>query len=138
MISPDLARLLAAAGLTWTPRSGDVFTIPGATPGAEGLDPDAEHYVVSELTIEPRRYPTGTILAFNGTTEWALDSVQAEDALWLPREDQLREALGEGFIALRRSDLGYVVEDDDGAHHPAASAADALGEALLARLRRPA
>ncbi|OJX98220.1 hypothetical protein EDD28_0164 [Salana multivorans] len=134
MIAPDLARLLAAAGLVWTPRSGDVFTIPGATPDASP-DPDAEHYVVSELTIEPRTYPTGTILAFNGTTEWALDSVAAEDALWLPREDQLREALGPGFVALRRTATGYAVEDDAGESHLGSSAADALGEALLARLR---
>lgn len=136
MIAPDLARLLAAAGLRWTPRSGDVFTLPGATPGTEGLDPDAEHYVVSELTIEPRTFPTGTILAFNGTTEWALDSVQAEDALWLPREDQLREALGDAFVALRRGSEGFVVEDDAGREYTGASAANALGEALLAHLRR--
>jgi hypothetical protein len=46
------------------------------------------------MTIEPRSYPTGVILAFNGTTEWALDSVAQADALWLPREDQLRELRG--------------------------------------------
>ncbi|MFC5272404.1 hypothetical protein [Brachybacterium sacelli] len=30
---------------------------------------------------------------FNGTTEWALDSVEQHEAIWIPREDQLRTAL---------------------------------------------
>jgi hypothetical protein len=40
------------------------------------------------------------LLAFNGTTEWAMDTLAASEALWLPREDQLRELLGEAFIGL--------------------------------------
>ena len=34
------------------------------------------------MTIEAHHYPTGTELGFNGTTEWALDSVSADDSLW--------------------------------------------------------
>jgi hypothetical protein len=62
------------------------------------------------MTIEAREYPTGTILGFNGTTEWALDSVAIEDALWLPREEQLRGLLRSTFRSLRRGDNGYEVE----------------------------
>jgi hypothetical protein len=54
----------------------------------------------------------GRILAFNGTTEWALDSVEAAEAIWIPREDQLRERLGEAFVSLERLDTeppGYAV-----------------------------
>jgi hypothetical protein len=40
------------------------------------------------------------LLAFNGTTEWAMDTLAASDALWLPREDQLRMVLGEAFVGL--------------------------------------
>ena len=90
MIPLDLAEALQLAGVRWTPRSGDQFAIP--KPGLED-----QVFTVSELTIEPREYPTGTILAFNGTTEWALDSVAQDEALWLPREDQLRELLGATF-----------------------------------------
>ena len=100
MLSVTTALALRAHGLEWAPRGGDRFVIPDR-------DMDDEVFVVSDLTIEPREYPTGTILGFNGTTEWALDSVAVEQALWLPREDQLRRQLGEAFVALRRAPVGF-------------------------------
>lgn len=69
-----------------------------------GIDDDV--YTVSEMTVERHDSPTGTILGFNGTTEWALDSVTATESLWLPREDQLRELLGPSFIGLTRVQVG--------------------------------
>ena len=86
MISTELAVALRGAGLVWRPRSGDRFQL-------DEPEFEADVFTVSEMTIEPREYPTGRILAFNGTTEWALDSVALEDALWLPHESQLREML---------------------------------------------
>src|SRR6185312_6461527 len=86
MISTDLARELRAAGLVWHPRSGDRFQL-------DEPEFEADVFTVSDMTIESRTYPTGSILAFNGTTEWALDSVAQEDALWLPSEEQLRGLL---------------------------------------------
>ncbi|AAT88675.1 hypothetical protein Lxx07550 [Leifsonia xyli subsp. xyli str. CTCB07] len=68
-----------------------------------------ERFTVSEMTIEPHHVDTGTILGFNGTTEWALDSLAVEDALWMPREDQLRELLGGSFRHLSRTPGGYRV-----------------------------
>jgi hypothetical protein len=56
--------------------------------------------------------PVGRILKFNGTTEWALDIVLSGEALWLPREDQLRVMLGRHFVALATTPGGYVVVID--------------------------
>lgn len=95
MISTELAASLRANGLVWHPASGDRFQL-------DEPELEADVFTVSEMTIEPRRYPTGVILAFNGTTEWALDSVALEEALWLPREDQLREMLRGTFRSLTR------------------------------------
>jgi hypothetical protein len=103
MISTELAAQLRDAGLVWAPADGDQFRVQ-----APELMSDV--FTVSTMTIEAHEYPTGTILGFNGTTEWALDSVAIEDALWLPREDQLRALLRSSFHALRRTDGAYEVE----------------------------
>lgn len=96
MISFELARALRTAGLRWAPVTGDRFRIE-----REGFDGDV--FTVSDMTIEAHEYETGTVLGFNGTTEWALDSVALDDSLWLPREDQLRELLRGTFRSLRRT-----------------------------------
>ena len=94
MISRQLARDLRDAGLPWSPTKGDWFVIPD-----RGLD--QLEFVVSDMVIETRRMAMGRqMLAFNGTTEWAMDTLAASEALWLPREDQLRQVLGEAFIGL--------------------------------------
>ncbi len=94
MISRDLAAALRDAGLMWTPTKGDWFVIPD-----HGLD--ELEFVVSDMVIETRRMAFDRqMLAFNGTTEWAMDTLAASEALWLPREDQLREILGEAFMGL--------------------------------------
>src|SRR5437868_1116474 len=100
MISTALATALRDAGLVWTPVSGDAFQIALAHDTEGAFEGDV--FTVSDMTIEAHVYPTGTVLGFNGTTEWALDSVALEDALWLPREDQLRDALAGRFVSLTR------------------------------------
>jgi hypothetical protein len=132
MISTEAALALREAGLVWRPRSGDRFQL-------DEPEFDADVFTVSEMTIEARDYPTGTILAFNGTTEWALDSVALADALWLPTEEQLREMLRGGFRALRRLADTYEVEVAVGdevrrLQHPEPS--DAYAQAVLALLAR--
>lgn len=127
MITVALARALHDSGLAWHPTTGDAFVI-------DKLDADADVFWLSELTIEAHEYPTGTVLGFNGTTEWALDSVAIEDALWLPREDQLRDLLGVAFVSLVPA---YVVTATiDGALRAfdAQDAADAYARALIALL----
>ncbi|WP_285113505.1 hypothetical protein [Leifsonia sp. fls2-241-R2A-40a] len=127
MIAEDIARQLRAAGLRWQPASGDTFAID--RPGMEG-----ERFTVSDMTIEPHHFDTGTILGFNGTTEWALDSLAVEDALWIPREDQLRELLRGTFRHLARTPDGYrvtVIIEDQERFFEHEDAASAYAQALL-------
>lgn len=103
MVSVATAERLAQAGVTWTPKEGDRFSV--RVPDLEG-----EVFTLANMVVEARHYATGTLLAFNGTTEWALDSLPASEALWLPREDQLRRLLGNTFRSLARSSWGgYAV-----------------------------
>ena len=102
MIGVQLARQLKQAGLAWKPGPGDRFAIPDR-------DLDDEVFVLSNMTIEVYTMPEGRVIGFNGTTEWALDDVEIDETLWLPREDQLRELLGGTFQALRRRPPGYAV-----------------------------
>jgi len=106
MISRQLAADLRAAGLAWTPAKGDWFVIPDK--GLDGLE-----FVVSDMVVESRRMAFDRqLLAFNGTTEWAMDMLAASEALWLPREDQLRTVLGEAFMGLEHlpgETPGYAV-----------------------------
>ncbi|HWD63202.1 MAG TPA: hypothetical protein VG369_11950 [Humibacter sp.] len=129
MITTELARELRDRGLAWHPASGDEFVIDSG-------EFDGETFTVSDMTIEPHEFDTGTILGFNGTTEWALDSVAVENALWLPREDQLRILLGGTFASLTRTDAGdFVVEtvrDDVRSRFDAADAETAYAHAVLA------
>lgn len=129
MISSELARQLRDAGLRWHPVSGDAFRI-------DTSEFDAEVFTVSEMTVEAHEFDTGTILGFNGTTEWALDSVAIERALWLPREDQLRNLLGTAFSSLtRRADARYRVltsRDGEQAAFEADDPAEAYAQALIA------
>jgi hypothetical protein len=103
VIGVHVAQQLREAGLTWKPSYGDRFAIPDR-------DLDDEVFVLSNMTIEVYRVAEGRVIGFNGTTEWALDDVSIEEALWLPREDQLRELLGGTFRILRRVTDGYDVE----------------------------
>ncbi|WP_067509753.1 pilus assembly protein CpaE [Actinoplanes sp. TFC3] len=103
MIGTHEASRLRDAGLVWKPAPGDRFAIPDR-------DLDDDVFVLSNMTIEVHNLPEGQVIGFNGTTEWALDDVELEEALWLPREDQLRELLGGTLRALRRSDTGWNVD----------------------------
>lgn len=105
MITVDLAQQLLSAGLLWTPASGDRFVIPGR-------DMDDQIFHISELTVEVHQFDSGRVLGFNGTTEWALDSLDLTDVLWLPREDQLRAELGDRFVSLVAGDGGFEVTYD--------------------------
>lgn len=133
MITIDCARALQQAGLRWHPVSGDSFMIE-----RPGFDSDV--FTVSEMTIEAHEFDTGTILGFNGTTEWALDSLALEDALWLPREDQLRVLLRGTFRSLhRQGEDSYRVNVHlagvDEAFE-ASTAEDAYGTAVLMLIGR--
>lgn len=102
MLTIELARRLLESGVEWTPATGDRFVLP--VPGMEG-----DVFVISELTVDVHHFSSGDVLGFNGTTEWALDSIEQSKAIWLPREDQLRELVGDGFVGLERVEGGYAV-----------------------------
>ena len=95
MITLELATALAARGLVWHPASGDRFHIPDR-------DLDDEVFVVSGIAIEVSELPSGSEMRFNGTVEWALDSIEKDEVVWLPREEQMRHALGSRFLRLER------------------------------------
>ncbi len=127
MISRDLAQRLSPL-LDWQPENGDRFFIPRP----EIAD---SVFTVSDMVVELREHAGRTAFHFNGTTEWALDSVESEDAVWLPREDQLRDALGDAFLSLDKISAGFVVSarGPAGAHHTenVPQAEDAYALALL-------
>jgi hypothetical protein len=128
VLSIELARLLRDGGVRWTPSAGDRFVIPG-----RGIDDDVFH--LAEMTVDVHQFPSGPVIGFNGTTEWALDSVLQEDTLWLPREDQLRRLLGGSFRALERSDGQYRVRFDVAGRSELASAHDVEEAYALAVLQ---
>ncbi len=131
MITVELARELRLAGLHWEPASGDRFVVAD-----RGMDDQV--FVLSEMTVEVRSFPSGPVIAFNGTTEWALDSLDQDDALWLPAEDQLRDRLGTSFHRLERAAEGFAVVMAEGEAEVRATGPDpvsAYAHAVLARLR---
>jgi hypothetical protein len=126
MISTALARALRDSGLTWRPKAGDAFRI-------DRVEADEEVYILSDMTVETHDYGTGTVLGFNGTTEWALDSVALDDALWLPYEHQLRQVLATTFRSLTVRGAFVVEIESEGQVHTFESddAANAYARAAL-------
>ena len=102
MITREQASELAARGLPWRPGSGDRFFVPDR-------DLDDQVFVVSGMSIEVSELPSGAEMRFNGTVEWALDSIAQSEVIWLPREEQMRAALGERFLRLESVNGGYAV-----------------------------
>lgn len=133
MISRELATALAPL-LSWTPRNGDQFFVPRPEI-AETV------FTLSDMVVEMVTQFGESRFHFNGTVEWALDSVESDAVVWLPREEQLREQLGSVFLSLDATADGYVVtvSGPGRAHHtdPEADAADAYGRALLYVLGQP-
>jgi len=127
VIGVQLAQRLREAGLSWKPALGDRFAIPDR-------DLDDEVFVLSNMTIQVHTVPEGRVIGFNGTTEWALDDVELEEAIWLPREDQLRELLGGTFRGLRPGAAGLEVTMEllgEERRFEGASAEEAYASALL-------
>jgi hypothetical protein len=130
VITVELAERLRAAGLPWKPASGDRFAIPDR-------DLDGQVFVVSEMTIETQQLETGGIVRFNGTTEWALDSIEQNAVIWLPHEAQLRALIGRHFVRLEAVPDGFVVVveyDGQLVRHVDIDAERAYARALLSLL----
>jgi hypothetical protein len=92
-------------------------------------------FTVSDMVVEVRDLPTGRVLAFNGTTEWALDSIETGAAVWLPGLEHLLDRLGPHLDRLTARSSGHVVRLHDGSEHVDLTAVDAAARALLSILR---
>jgi hypothetical protein len=131
VLSVSSARALRDAGLQWTPARGDSFVMLDR-------EMDSDVFVLSDMTIEVHQFPGGPVIGFNGTTEWALDSIEQSEALWVPAEHQLRNLLGEAFAGLAPTGDGYRVTlrvDGGTTGYDGPSPAEAYGRALLHLLR---
>ena len=126
MLSLELARRIRDAGVLWEPAPGDRFTIDRESVGGDV-------FWISHLTIDVHVIQGQPVLGFNGTTEWALDSVSLDSALWLPREDQLRELLGDRLLALEAGEGDWAVRTVDGRFR-GSDVETAYAHALLAAL----
>lgn len=102
MLDLTLAQQLKSSGLEWKPTAGDRFVLPVA-------DMEEEVFILSNVIADVHEFRDGAVIGFNGTTEWALDSVEQADVVWFPREDQLRELLGAAFVRLEQVSGGYAV-----------------------------
>lgn len=127
MISIDLARQLRDSGLEWLPAEGDRFMIPDR-------DLDQHIFAISEMTVEVRRIAEQRRIMFNGSVEWALDSIVQTEVIWLPSETQLRDRLGAAFRSFHRDENGFRCEitiNDASTAFTAVDPADAYGLAVL-------
>ena len=131
VISLELAHRLKTAGVAWQPTPGDHFYVPDR-------DLDETVFVVSDMVVQVLELPSQQrYFAFNGTTEWALDSIEQEEVVWLPREDQLRALLGESFLRLEAVPGGFAVTvrvRDREERHVDLAAETAYARAVLAIL----
>ena len=98
MISLLTALQLKKAGLHWRPNYLDFFAIPDR-------DMDARVFVISDMLVTVDIIQGRQVVSFQGASEWALDSLVTTDAVWLPREEQLREALEAAMIQEGRPEV---------------------------------
>ncbi|HEX6287962.1 MAG TPA: hypothetical protein VFZ66_02175 [Herpetosiphonaceae bacterium] len=138
MIDPQLALQLKEAGLDWHPAKRDNFMVPGG----ELAD---EVFTLNDLTILVQPVNGEYTVMFHGTAEWALDNVLLADVIWLPSEEQLREAIqlrlgGDNpMVMLMWNPVGYrctISHLDQEYAFDGATAEHAYAYALLFLLRR--
>lgn len=123
MITIEQAGRLRKAGVLWSPTAGDRFVVPDR-------DMDEDVFVVSDMTVEVHDYQGSKVIGFNGTTEWALDSIEQREVIWLPREEQLRALLGPHFRSLEATPDGYRITLTN-TTHTAADAEQAYATAVI-------
>lgn len=132
MISLTLARQLRDAGLEWRPSERDFFALPDR-------QMDHQIFVVNHLPALIQWWSGEWNVTFHGSSEWALDHILLAEAVWLPTESQLREALEQHVpvgaqLLLERTSRGYRCRVDLGTgarDFDAPEAETAYGLALL-------
>lgn len=98
MISLATARKLKDAGLVWRPVLLDLFAVPDRAM-------DDKVFVISDMLVTIEALQGMQVVAFQGASEWALDSLIMSETVWLPREDQLRLALEAALLAAGRPEV---------------------------------
>lgn len=137
MLALDLAEQLRAAGLEWTPALHDFFALPG-TAFAGRL------FVITDLPANIAMIQGQPAFTFEGAAEWAMDYVFADEAVWMPTESQLRQAVEARApntpLRLYVTALGYEcaldIRADATLRFRATSAEDAYAQALIFLLQR--
>jgi len=131
MISLTLARRLKSAGLIWKASNNDFFAIPD-----RGMDKRV--FVLADMQAQLDLFRGWPVVTFHGTSEWALDYILTSEVVWMPREDQLHDAilsnLAGSEITLDVNGDGCtctIQKQEEIKRFSADSAADAYGSALL-------
>lgn len=132
MIPLALAKQLKEAGLVWQTAVNDFFAIPD-----RGMDDKV--FVISDVMVTMELVQGWPALTFHGTAEWAADHLLTHEAIWLPTEEQLREAVDrllpehEPDFSLTRLVDGYHCEIVQGGR-PLRFSANSAGEAYALAL----
>jgi hypothetical protein len=142
MIPLSLALELKEAGLLWQTNNYDFFAIPD-----RGLDDRV--FVLADMMAYTELVRGWPVVSFHGTAEWALDYILTSEVVWMPTEEQLREALverlsmddprGEFALDLTNTPDGYrcaIGFHDEGLTFDGPTAGEAYGRALLHVLRQ--
>jgi len=137
MIALDLAEKLRAAGLEWTPALHDFFTLPGTALAGRV-------FVITDLPANVALIQGQPVFTFEGAAEWAMDYIFADEALWMPTESQLRQAVEARApnlpLRLHIAPSGYEcaldIRADATLSFRATCAEDAYAQALLFLLQR--
>jgi hypothetical protein len=132
MISIELAQRLHQAGLHWAPAERDTFAVPSGPL-------ENQVFVISQLTALIQLYNNNLVVAFHGSSEWALDYVLLTEVIWLPSETQLRNELAQRIgddapLRLDRTSTGYRCRIADLEHMRDFDAPDAESAYALALL----
>jgi hypothetical protein len=98
MIDLETASQLKTAGLDWRPKILDYFGIPDR-------HMDERIFVISDMLVTVEVLQGLQIVSFQGASEWALDYLVTTDAIWIPREDQLRNALEAALLESGRPEF---------------------------------
>ena len=142
MIELALAIELKQAGLVWQTKTHDFFAIPDH-------DMDERVFVLADMVAFTELIQGWPAVAFHGSAEWAMDYVFSNEIVWLPTEEQLREAVVErlrggadGAVGLTLSTLaagGYrcaIEQRGETLAFDAPAADEAYAQALLHLLRQ--
>ena len=141
MISLALAVELKQAGLVWRTSTHDFFAIPDHSM-------DERVFVLADMVAFTELVQGWPAVAFHGAAEWALDYVFSHELVWLPTEEQLREALvarlrgddsAAGLTLDTRAAGGYrctIERQGETLSFDAPAAGEAYARALLHLLRQ--